>query len=133
LPRAAWSRADLVHCIGLCVPDQAVVQEQAHQILESLTGWAAGSARESRCCAQTRRSGRANGQNVYQARGAEPERGAKWGANACRRPAIQSDAERISVQVNGSSGYFQRCRATVRLCLLSSWSQVRSLPGAQDI
>jgi hypothetical protein len=44
---------------------------------------------------------------------------------------MPSYAERPSSQLDASSGHPQHCPATGRLCLLSSGSQVRALPGAQ--
>jgi conjugative relaxase-like TrwC/TraI family protein len=47
--RAAWTRADLVHCIGQILPDDAIGQDQKHawQLLEELTARAlAGEAGE---------------------------------------------------------------------------------------
>ena len=58
------------------------------------------------------------------------DRGAKRGANRHRRRAAYTTAERQSVQVDGSSSNDRRYQATAQLCLLSSGSQVRSLPGA---
>ena len=79
--RAAWSRADLVHCIGQNLPDQVAGrdQEDAWQILENLTDRAlAGEAGEQvlrldapewpRVPASLRR---ASGESVYRRHGTE--------------------------------------------------------------
>ena len=54
--------------------------------------------------------------------------GAKRGANAGRRPPMQSDHERQSMQVNGTSGHARRRPATVGLRLKSGRSAVRPRP-----
>jgi hypothetical protein len=48
-----------------------------------------------------------------------------------RHAATLSGLRRLSPQVNGMPGHLQHHAATSRLCLLSSGSQVRVLPGAQ--
>ena len=79
--RAAWTRADLVHCIGQNLPDHAIGQDQEHawQLLEQLTDRAvAGQAGEEVCrldapewprVPDTLR--RANGESIYRAHGGE--------------------------------------------------------------
>ena len=50
--RAAWTRADLVHCIGQNLPDHAIGRDQEHawRLLEELTGRAiAGEGGEELC------------------------------------------------------------------------------------
>jgi hypothetical protein len=51
--------------------------------------------------------------------------GAKWGANAGRYRATPGYDQRLSVQVNGTSGHTQPHLATSGECLLSSRSRVR--------
>ena len=53
-----------------------------------------------------------------------------WGANSDRYGA-PGHVQLVSVQLNRLSGHTQRLLATVKVCLLSSGSRVRILPGAQ--
>jgi AAA domain/TrwC relaxase len=79
--RAAWTHADLVHCIAQNLPDHAVGQDQEHawQLLQELTGRAlAGQAGEEVCRLDAPEwprvpdsLRRANGQSVYRAHGGE--------------------------------------------------------------
>jgi hypothetical protein len=57
--------------------------------------------------------------------------GEKRGANNHGHQAACRTDERQSSQVYGLLSHIRQRRATSRLCLLSSGSQVRSLPGAQ--
>jgi conjugative relaxase-like TrwC/TraI family protein len=79
--RAAWTRADLVHCISQHLPDHATGRDQEHawQLLKQLTDRAlAGQAGEEVCrldapewprVPDTLR--RANGESIYRAHGGE--------------------------------------------------------------
>ena len=58
-------------------------------------------------------------------------RGANWGANDARYWATSGHSQRLLAQLNDTSGHIQPPLATARVCLLSSGSQVRILPGAQ--
>jgi len=79
--RAAWTRADLVHCIGQNLPDQAIGHDQEHawRLLEHLTGRAlAGQAGEEVCRLDAPEwprvpdsLRRANGESFYRAHGGE--------------------------------------------------------------
>jgi hypothetical protein len=79
--RAAWTRADLVHCIGQNLPDHAIGQDQEHawRMLDDLTGRAlSGEAGEEVCrldAPQWPRAPdslcRANGESIYRAHGGE--------------------------------------------------------------
>jgi conjugative relaxase-like TrwC/TraI family protein len=79
--RAAWTHADLVHCIAQNLPDHAVGQDQEHawQLLQELTGRAlAGQAGEEVCRLDAPEwprvpdsLRRANGESVYRAHGGE--------------------------------------------------------------
>ena len=62
---------------------------------------------------------------------ASGSRGAKRGANRDRYQAMPSHVQRLSVQLNSTSGTIQRRQATCQKCLLSSRPQVRILLGAQ--
>ena len=62
--------------------------------------------------------------------GAAVLQGAKWGS---QRRQILSDARPrtpVSVQLNSLSGHTRRLLAMVKVCLISSGSRVRILPGA---
>ena len=79
--RAAWTRADLVHCIGQNLPDHAIGRDQEHawQLLEQLTDRAvAGQAGEEVCRLDAPEwprvpdsLRRANGESIYRAHGGE--------------------------------------------------------------
>jgi conjugative relaxase-like TrwC/TraI family protein len=79
--RAAWTRAELVHCIGQHLPDHAIGQDQKHawQLLETLADRAvAGEAGESVCRLDAPEwprvpdsLRRANGESIYRAHGGE--------------------------------------------------------------
>ena len=56
--------------------------------------------------------------------------GATQGATEGRRRATPSDAQLQKLLLDGSYGDVRRRPATVRMCLLSSGSRVRILPGA---
>jgi len=60
-------------------------------------------------------------------------RGANWGANGDRHRATPGHVQPVSVQLNSLSGHTQRLLTTVQVCLLSSGSRVRILPGAQCV
>jgi ATP-dependent exoDNAse (exonuclease V) alpha subunit len=79
--RAAWTRADLVHCIAQNLPDHAIGQGQAHawQLLDELTARAlTGQAGEQVCRLDAPEwprvpdsLRRANGESIYRAHGGE--------------------------------------------------------------
>jgi hypothetical protein len=57
-------------------------------------------------------------------------RGAKRGANHAKYWATSGHSQPRNAQLNGTSGHTWPPLATVRMCLLSSGSRVRILPGA---
>jgi conjugative relaxase-like TrwC/TraI family protein len=79
--KAAWTRADLVHCIGQHLPDHAIGRDQEHacQMLENLADQAlAGEAGEPVCRLDAPEwprvpdsLRRANGESIYHAHGSE--------------------------------------------------------------
>jgi hypothetical protein len=88
--KAAWSRADLIHCIGQQLPDQAIGRDQAHawHYLEQLTDRPSPVKPEKRCCGWTRRIGLARRRRCADARPpSTADRSAETGKTITRRHA----------------------------------------------